>query len=99
MCMNLMMEGRLINPRWVQVYAEESMIGRITRIWSRSAQGPYQRTVQYVFFDEVLSSFCCGDGPVICQKYSSRIIKNKTNSRAVRICFAHLQSQQNSCFL
>ena len=36
----------LINPRFVQVYKEESHIGTMTQIWARSARGRYRRSAQ-----------------------------------------------------
>ena len=39
-------QARLINPRAVQNYGEESMVGRMTKIWAAAAKGPYQRTAQ-----------------------------------------------------
>ena len=35
-----------LNPRFVQNYQEESLIGTTARIWARSAQGRYRRTIQ-----------------------------------------------------
>ena len=39
-------QARLINPRAVQNYAEESLIGRVAKVWRASANGPYADTVQ-----------------------------------------------------
>ena len=39
-------QARLINPRFVQNYGEESLIGRMTKIWSASANGPYVKSSQ-----------------------------------------------------
>ena len=38
--------AKLINPRMLRVYCEESMIGRICNIYSGCKHGPYHRTVQ-----------------------------------------------------
>ena len=35
-----------INPRWIQCYTEESAVGLTTKIWARSANGRYRRTIQ-----------------------------------------------------
>jgi len=37
-----------VNARWVQNYAEESHVGTLAKIWSRSAHGRYRRTAQKV---------------------------------------------------
>ena len=42
----LSLQARLINPRYVQTYQGESMVGRIAGIWKRSLKGPYAATVQ-----------------------------------------------------
>ena len=39
-------QARLINPRFVQNYSEESLIGRVTKVWSASANGPYAASIQ-----------------------------------------------------
>ena len=39
-------EARLINPRAVQCYIEESYIGKIAKIWARCKNGPYGETIQ-----------------------------------------------------
>ena len=36
-----------INPRFVQNYAEESLIGTCTKIWGRPMAGRHQRFVQH----------------------------------------------------
>ena len=45
---HLAYQAELINPRYVQNDAEESLIGVLTRIYHNSANGPYKRTVQKV---------------------------------------------------
>ena len=40
------MHAEIINPVFVQCYAEESLIGTTTKVWRRSAAGRYRRTVQ-----------------------------------------------------
>ena len=39
-------EARLINPRIVQCYIEESYIGKIAQLWASSKNGPYSETIQ-----------------------------------------------------
>ena len=41
-------QALLINPRAVQNYGEESMVGRMTKIWGASANGPYRPIAQQV---------------------------------------------------
>ena len=41
-------EARLISPRMVQCYIEESFIGKVAGIWSSSKSGPYSETIQHV---------------------------------------------------
>ena len=36
----------VINPRFVQNYAEESLIGTCTAIWARSVKGKYKTVAQ-----------------------------------------------------
>ena len=40
-------EARLISPRLVQCYIEESYIGKIAQIWASSKNGPYKETIQF----------------------------------------------------
>ena len=40
------MQAELINPRAVQNYCEESLIGRAAKIWSASATGTYMTQAQ-----------------------------------------------------
>ena len=40
-------EARLISPRIVQCYIEESYIGKIAQIWASSKNGPYKETIQF----------------------------------------------------
>ena len=40
-------EARLISPRLVQCYIEESYIGKIAQIWSSTKNGPYKETIQF----------------------------------------------------
>ena len=44
--MHLGSQARLINPRAVQVYQQESLVGRIAKIWRMCAQGVYAPNVQ-----------------------------------------------------
>lgn len=54
--MHLPMQARLMNPRFVQVYGEESLVGRITRIWHAAAAGPYANVIQ----SHTLMHYFCG---------------------------------------
>ena len=40
-------EARLINPRLVQCYIEESYIGKVSKIWASCKCGPYSETIQH----------------------------------------------------
>ena len=44
-CMHFPHQACLINPRFVQCYGEESLVGRVTKIWRGSAAGPYWKRV------------------------------------------------------
>ena len=46
MTMHVQHFGKLINPRYVQRYCSESMIGVATQIWEGSVSGPYHKVVQ-----------------------------------------------------
>ena len=39
-------QAKLINPRAVQCYAQESLIGRMAKLWRMNANGPYSPLVQ-----------------------------------------------------
>ena len=41
-------EAKLISPRVVQCYIEESYIGKIAQIWKSSKSGPYSETIQHL---------------------------------------------------
>ena len=43
---HLPMISAVLNPRYVQVYGEESLIGTTTKIWARCVAGPHHRTAQ-----------------------------------------------------
>ena len=43
---HLATQARLINPRFIQAYKEEGLIGRIARVSKSCANGPYSRTIQ-----------------------------------------------------
>ena len=45
-CMHLPSQGDLINPRYTQVYAEESLMERVARLWRSAACGPYHASIQ-----------------------------------------------------
>jgi hypothetical protein len=51
-------QSALVNVRWLQNYAEESMIGVITRIWHASAAGPYQKRIQKTTLLKWLVRWC-----------------------------------------
>ena len=40
-------EARLISPRMVQCYIEESYIWKVAQIWASSKNGPYREVIQY----------------------------------------------------
>eukprot|EP00959_Pyramimonas_sp_CCMP1952_P017985 381448-Pyramimonas_sp.AAC.1 len=40
--------ARLLNPRWVQNYGEESLVGTNTAIWHKTMRGRYQKSVQSI---------------------------------------------------
>ena len=39
-------QADLINPRYTQCYAEESLMGRIAKIWRATAVGQYANIIQ-----------------------------------------------------
>ena len=39
-------EAKLISPKVVQCYIEESFIGKVAQIWASSKSGPYSETIQ-----------------------------------------------------
>ena len=41
-------EAKLISPRVVQCYIEESFIGKVAQIWASSKNGPYSEIIQYI---------------------------------------------------
>ena len=44
--MHLPMYGEVMNPRFLHLYAEESLIGTTCRIWQRCMRGRYRRFIQ-----------------------------------------------------
>jgi hypothetical protein len=42
----LALQGRLINPRFVQTYSGESLVGRLETMYAAAANGPYHATIQ-----------------------------------------------------
>ena len=44
--MHLHLYAAVMNPRWVQNYAEESLVGTTTRIWQRAMRGRYDNHAQ-----------------------------------------------------
>ena len=57
-------QADLINPRCVQNYAEESLIGKTSLMWKAAVNGPWRRTVQRT----VLVKYCFGR-QLICAGY------------------------------
>lgn len=45
-CFHLPSQGDLINPRFTQVYGEESLMGKVARLWRSAASGPYHASIQ-----------------------------------------------------
>ena len=41
-------EAKLINPKVVQRYIEESYIGNVAKIWASSQNGPHRETIQRI---------------------------------------------------
>ena len=50
-------QAQLINPRFVQCYGDESLIGRMTEIWEASCNGPFVNTQQKVVAFKWLTFF------------------------------------------
>ena len=48
-------QAALINPRSVQAYGSESMVGRVTKIYERSMDGPGKRIIQLKFMKKYLT--------------------------------------------
>ena len=48
-------QAALINPRSVQAYGSESMVGRVTKIYERSMDGPGRRIIQQKFMKKYLT--------------------------------------------
>ena len=44
--MHIPLYASVLNPRFVQNYAEESFIGSTTKVWHRSMFGPYKKVTQ-----------------------------------------------------
>jgi hypothetical protein len=44
----------VVNPRFLMNYQEDSSVGTVTRVWSRSAAGRYRRTVQRMVLMKLL---------------------------------------------
>ena len=40
------LHATVMNPRWVQNYAEESLIGTTTRVWQKAMRGRYRAHAQ-----------------------------------------------------
>ena len=59
---HLIQQARLMNPRWVSNYMEESIVGKTTRIWTSCANGPYHRTVQRAVLLKYLCYWCLDMG-------------------------------------
>ena len=37
----------LINPRFVQCYSAEGLVGKMTKVWKKSTDGPHRRVSQH----------------------------------------------------
>ena len=48
-------QAALINPRHVQAYASESMVGRVAKIYKQSMDGPGRRVIQKKFMKKYLT--------------------------------------------
>ena len=55
---HLALQSRLLNCRCVQVYKEESMVGKITAIYASCADGPYSNTIQFGTLVKYLTLLC-----------------------------------------
>ena len=44
--MHVPMYMEVMNPRWLQAYLEEGLIGSVTKIWQRGVKGRYERQIQ-----------------------------------------------------
>lgn len=53
--LHLPSQGDLINPRFVQVYAEESLMGKVVRVWRACARGPYAPTAQFSVLSRIFA--------------------------------------------
>ena len=62
MVCHLKSQARVINPRWVANYIEESMVGKVAAIWRGSANGPYRATVQRTTLLKYLTVWCMAMG-------------------------------------
>ena len=56
---HLPFQASAINPRYTQNYCEESLVGKICKIWKSCAEGPYARTVQRTTLIKWLVLFAC----------------------------------------
>ena len=57
--MHLPMMARVLNPRHIQNYAEESLVGTVARIWKGSLSGRQRRAVQRTVLAKKLTGLCC----------------------------------------
>ena len=39
-------QARLVNPRYVQTYSGESLVGRVERMYAAAANGPFHASIQ-----------------------------------------------------
>ena len=51
--------SQVLNPRFVQCYSEESLIGTTTTIWAKTMNGPYHKTVQELVLLKRTCGFLC----------------------------------------
>ena len=42
----LSLQAKLVNPRFVQCYSGESLVGRLERMYAASANGPFRAVIQ-----------------------------------------------------
>ena len=44
---HLAQQARLINPRYVQCYSAEGLVGKVAAVWKKSMDGPHVRISQH----------------------------------------------------
>ena len=53
---HLAQQARLINPRYVQCYSAEGLVGKVAKVWEKSMSGPHAAISQHM----VLKKYLCG---------------------------------------